>query len=151
MEKKVYAELKYLLTDVFLPLRKVERQWHDRKKMLDMALFPNYVFVKLLPEEMWRVLNVKGVVQFVAFAGEPAVVREAEIEMINRLLESRMDIAHENWCRIGEKVKVVCGPFEGLEGIVKEQKGAMRLYVELPAIRQVLSVEMPRYQLERCM
>jgi transcription antitermination factor NusG len=42
----------------------------------------------------------------------------------------------------GQEVRVIQGPFEGLQGILTEVRGKTRIVVRLEAIRQAVSVEM---------
>lgn len=49
------------------PTQKKERQWSDRKKIIEEPLFKSYVFVKATKEEYNNVLSTMGVVRFLYF------------------------------------------------------------------------------------
>ncbi len=148
-EKKIYNELEKRRVTAFLPTRKVTRQWSDRKKKLEIPLFPNYVFVKVPPREMWMVLMVNGIVRFISFEGTPATVKDAEIEMVQKLLTECYEINDEDITLVGEKVKVKGGPLAGLTGSVIECKGRARLHVALETIGRAVSVNIDADLLER--
>src|SRR5262249_40064933 len=46
-EKQIAKQLEERRVSCFLPLYRTVRRWKDRRKELDMVLFPSYVFVQL--------------------------------------------------------------------------------------------------------
>src|SRR6185437_7101964 len=70
-EKKVAQQLEQRGIENFLPLFRSVRRWKDRRKELDLVLFPGYVFVRLALREKLRVLQLPGVLSFVTFNGQP--------------------------------------------------------------------------------
>src|SRR5690348_6729716 len=75
-EKQVARQLEEQRINHFLPLYRSVRRWKDRRKELEMVLFPGYVFVQLDLREKLRVLKLQGVVRFVTFGGNPAPLSE---------------------------------------------------------------------------
>ena len=71
-EKKVAERLVEAGVEVFLPMVEVLRQWSDRKKKVQKALFNGYVFVKTDRNNLWNCLQTPGAVKFVNFSGVPA-------------------------------------------------------------------------------
>lgn len=86
-EKKLFMQLKELGIEAYCPLNKVKRRWSDRVKELEIPLFTSYVFVKIRESEEAFVRETPGVVNFVYELGRPAIVREREIERIQRFLQ----------------------------------------------------------------
>ena len=148
-EKKIYNELNKREITAFLPLRTEVRQWHDRKKIMEAPLFPNYVFVKVAPRDLWTALSVTGVVRYITFDGAPAVVRDSEVDLVKRMLASHATVHNEALHVNGEKVQVTQGPLAGLTGKVVHKKGLTKLYIELETVRQTLSVEIDAALLSR--
>ncbi|MDN5217521.1 UpxY family transcription antiterminator [Fulvivirgaceae bacterium BMA12] len=140
-EKKIYNELNKREITAYLPTKGVVRQWSDRKKKLEVPLFPNYVFVNIPPKDMWMVLMVNGVVKFVSFNGTPAVVRDSEIDLVKRLSSKANVVSNKNFYIRGEKVQVKEGVFSGLVGKVMNKKGMTRLYVELETAHLMFSID----------
>ena len=66
-EKRVAAGLKEKGVLVFLPLFSAVHQWSDRRRLVELPLFTNYVFVRIGAEREVRipVLRTSGVVGFV--------------------------------------------------------------------------------------
>ena len=57
-EKKVAKRLNEMGVEVFLPIVEELRQWSDRKKKVQKALFNGYVFVKTNSDKLWESLQV---------------------------------------------------------------------------------------------
>lgn len=147
-EKKVDELLPRAGIETYLPLMPRERQWADRKKMVDWPLFPSYVFARFALREISTVLRVPGVATVVRLGGEYVPLEESEIANIRRFADA---IAQKGWdalqpvtyIDVGERVKVVNGPFVGVEGLVLRRKNRNRLLVGLSAIQQGFAVDIP--------
>ena len=63
--------------------------------MLDVPLFPGYVFVHLPHAERMRVLTLPNVLYFVGSGSSPAVLSDEEIAWIGRGLQSGNAVPHE--------------------------------------------------------
>ena len=87
-EKCVAQQIEQRRIDCFLPLYRSVRRWKDRRKELELALFPGYVFVRLAAEDRLRVLQLPSAVRLVSFNGQPAPLPEAEIEALRQRLAS---------------------------------------------------------------
>ena len=87
-EKQVARQLEERRVSCFLPVYRSVRRWKDRRKELDLVLFPGYVFVHLDLKDRLRVLQVPSVVRFVSFNGHPAPLPDSEIEALNNGLAS---------------------------------------------------------------
>jgi transcription antitermination factor NusG len=116
---------------------------------MEAPLFPNYVFVQVAPKDLWTALTVTGVVRYVTFNGAPAVVRDAEVDLVKKMMASQATLSNEAFGVNGEKVRVTEGPLAGLTGRVVNKKGLTKLYVELETVRQTLSVEIDAALLSR--
>lgn len=130
-EKKVEQFLKEQNIEVFCPLRKEQRQWADRKKIVEVPLFNSYVFVKIAPAEESKVRQTLGVINFIYFQRRPAIVREKVITDIRRLLNICPDMEsvslHE--LALGERVRIKNGVFSDHQGNVIQIQGKNILMV----------------------
>src|SRR5690242_16541860 len=61
-EKRVKGQLQERGIHCFLPLYHSVHQWKDRRKQVDVPLFPGYVFVNLDSHDRLRVLQLPGAV-----------------------------------------------------------------------------------------
>jgi transcription antitermination factor NusG len=141
-EKRVSDLLQQKLVEHFLPTYDTVRQRKDRQVWLRLPLFPGYIFVRVALCERLRVLQIPSVVRLVGFGGRPEPLPESEIEMIRSCLRRGQQFKRHPYLAAGRRVRVVSGPFEGLEGIVVRRKGRTRLVVSLHLIRQSVATEL---------
>ena len=143
-EKKIFARLQEKKVEAFLPLQNVIRQWSDRKKRVEVPLFPNYLFVRILPIDRWNVLRVDGVVRFLQFGSKSAIISETEINNIRRSLLANPEVSNQKFDK-GDQVVIINGPLRGLEGILVNKKGKKWLAIRIDTIDKSLLVNvLPR-------
>ncbi|PRY85739.1 UpxY family transcription antiterminator [Mongoliibacter ruber] len=148
-EKKVAQRLREKGLEVYLPMVEELRQWSDRKKKVQKALFNGYLFVKTSKTNLWEALQVPGAVKFVHFAGEHATVRQTEIDTIQRILETGVAVETDNSeIESGEQVKILGGPLEGMEGECVNKGNKDYFIIRVPGIHQNVMVNIPRKYLE---
>ena len=93
-EKKIDASLIKKNIESWCPLQKIEKQWTDRKKIIEEPLFKSYIFVHIDLTEKVRVLQTDGILNFVHYLGKPALIRDEEINLIKHyLLEKDVKIS----------------------------------------------------------
>ena len=143
-EKKVYAALLKKQVEVWCPVQKVQKQWSDRKKIIEEPLFKSYLFVQIdYVSERLRVLMTDGALNFVHYLGKPAIIRNNEIDVIKRYLneeKSKIDIIAADGFKRDTKVKINTGVFIDQEGTIL-RTGKRKVYVELKSLGQVMIVE----------
>lgn len=148
-EKKVAQRLEEKGLDVYLPMIEELRQWSDRKKKVQKALFNGYIFVKTTKTKLWEALQVPGAVKFVNFSGEHATVREQEIDIIRRILETGVAVETDaSDIDKGEQVRILGGPLEGMEGECVNKGNKDYFIIRIPGIHQNMMVNIPRKYLE---
>jgi transcription antitermination factor NusG len=128
----------------FLPTYKTERQWSDRKKQINLPLFPGYVFCRLNPEDRLPVLTIPGTVGLVGFGKGPAAIPDREIESVRKMIGSGLLVAPWPFLEVGQTVRIERGPLAGVEGILQEVKKTFRLIVSIPMLQRSVSAEVDR-------
>lgn len=149
-EKKVATALQRLGIAYYLPIQKQLRQWKDRKKWVEVVLFPSYVFVCVTAADRGLVLGVDGVLRFVSFQGKPALVSGADLQRIRTLCggEAVAELCQELLLS-GDKVEVTGGALCGLQGILTETGNGSRLHVNISGLGCHLSVIIDRHLLRK--
>ncbi|MBL7932043.1 MAG: UpxY family transcription antiterminator [Bacteroidia bacterium] len=146
-EKKISEVLQEKHIEAYVPLVKTMRQWSDRKKMVELPLMNGYVFVRIAANEQDKVMQTKGVVNFVRSEGKIAIVRDLEIERLKQLVELGYQLDAEAINRTykeGDKVKITSGALKGIEGYVVETKENRQIEVLLESIGQCIRVKLPK-------
>jgi len=147
-EKRIVQQIERRRLSCFLPLYRSVRRWKDRRKELELALFPGYVFVHMSLSNKLKVLEVPGVVRLVSFNGQPAAVPTEEIEALRNRLSGSAKIEPHPYLRAGRKVRVRSGPFQGLEGVIVRRKDRCRLIFSIDLIQRSLAIELDEADLE---
>ena len=145
-EKQVAKSLEDRGIASYLPVVNRERQWKDRKKVVPFPLFPSYVFGRFTLQDIHAVLRTRGVATTVRTSGgQPSPIVDDEIENVRRFATAIATTGLEPETRPmlmeGQKVRVIEGPFEGVEGIVIESRGRKRVVVGITTIGQGLEVD----------
>ena len=95
---------------------------NKKSKEVVKNIFPGYVFVEMImTDEAWYVVrNTPGVTGFIGSSGggaKPFPVAKSEIEnVLRRIGKANKNIEVE--FKVGDTVKVLSGPFSGMEGVV---------------------------------
>lgn len=128
--------------ETFLPTYKKMHRWKDRKKEITRALFPGYVFVANAQSERLRVVTTPGVCTIVSVAGVPAEIPDSDIETIRRAVLNPFLVEPHPYLKNGDFVRIVEGPFEGMEGVLVRKKGLARLIISVELLGQAAAIEM---------
>ncbi|WP_121667591.1 UpxY family transcription antiterminator [Mesonia aquimarina] len=147
-EKKVNDRLDQQGFEAYCPLKTEVRQWSDRKKKVQVPYFSSYVFVKTTAKNRLEVLKTPGVVAFVYWLQQPAVISEKEMQSVqaffNDYAAETIAITHYE---PGQQLRVKHGVFEGKNGVViRQQKN--RVCLQLEQLNCSLSVELSKAQVE---
>ncbi len=143
-EKKVDDLLMQKGFESWCPVQKQERQWSDRKKIIEVPLFRSYVFIKASKEDYTKILSTIGVVNFLYFERKPAIIRDVEIEEIRKYLgmstTSSIQIVDMANIPAQTKVSINQGLFMGQRGEVVKS-GKKSVFVRLESINMMMIVE----------
>jgi transcription antitermination factor NusG len=149
-EKQVARQLEERHVNCFLPVYRSVRRWKDRRKELELVLFPGYVFVHLDLKDRLRVLQVPSVVRFVSFNGHPAPLPDAEIEVLLNGLAKGVRAEPHPYLKVGHRVRVKYGPLAGTQGILTRRKDKFRLVLSIDLIMRSVAVEVDEADVEPC-
>jgi transcription antitermination factor NusG len=147
-EKKVAQQLEERGIEHFLPVYHSVRLWKDRRKELELVLFPGYVFTRINVDEKLRVLQLPGVVRFVSFNGQPALLPGEDIEALRNALRQGMRAEHHPYLTAGRPVRVVRGPLTGARGLLVRFKTNFRIVISIDAIMRSVAVEVDEGDIE---
>lgn len=147
-EKRVAAEIRRRDFSCYVPLYRSVRRWKDRRKELEMVLFPGYVFVRMELANKLSILRLPGVLRLVSFNGQPAALPATEIESLQSRLSAGTNVEPHPYLRRGRRVRICRGPMEGLEGIVVRRKDRCRVVFSIDLIMRSVAVEVDDYDLE---
>lgn len=145
-EKKVFDYLRLLNVFRYLPLLKKVTKVQRRKVTRYLPMFPGYVFTRLGPAERLTMLKTQ------------LIVRMIEVRQPRRMVHQLRQIAHAGRLpvdmtvaesfSIGEHVKVMSGPFRGIDGYVVRRGNQTTLVLELSILGRAVEVAISSADLE---
>jgi transcription antitermination factor NusG len=150
-EKRVTEQLGERGFETYLPVLVKERQWSDRVKRVEFPLFPGYVFTRFTLTELHQVLTVPGVATVIRHNGVPSPIEEGDLENVRRFvgaLQETGEVPDLQPLSPGQAVRVMHGPFAGVEGVVVERRGRRRVLVGLKTIGQGMEIDVDGGSLE---
>src|SRR6185369_4307656 len=128
-EKAVAAVLAKVGIPHFLPLVSRVRFYGHRRRVVEATVFPSYVFVRGTPEEAFFANSTRRVARVIAVADQERM--ERDIRQIQSVLELGGELDACPFLKQGMPVRVVAGPFKGVEGLVEERRGWDRLILQV--------------------
>jgi len=140
-EKKVNGLLQEQQIECYLPLVSSKHQWGQRWAQVDEPLIHGYVFVHIHPNQTLYVLETYGVVRFVMFARELAIVPDFQIEALKKSLESGFTLSPINYMQVGQLVEVTEGPLKGVIGKIQQIGKNERFVLTLDAVQAAYTIQ----------
>jgi len=146
-EKKVAAQLRDRGFEAFLPVYSELRHWSDRRKVLDLPLFPGYTFLRACVSAEIRslVLHTAGVMNFVGSPGYPQAIPDRQIDDVQLLLAQRVAFREHAFLNAGARVRIRGGALHGMEGILVAKNSDCSLVVSVELIRRSIALRVQGY------
>ena len=123
--------------EIYLPLVQTSRRRNGKVFNRTEAFFSRYLFIQLDKEtDNWApIRSTIGVAGLVRFGGMPAVVPEGMIENLKKNEnEFGLQLTQEKALKLGDKVDIIDGPFEGYKAIYQKMKNKERVSVLLDIV-----------------
>jgi transcription antitermination factor NusG len=141
-EKKVAALFTKRKIENFCPLNGKKIKSFRRHKILQEPLFKSYVFVHITPLEINLLKRKDGVISMLYWKGEPAVIKQDEIDAIKEFTNDYKNIELERThVNMEDVVHVVDGPSYSIDGNVFALKNKT-LKVNLPSLGYIMIARM---------
>ena len=135
------AHIVPLVADVFSPKISEVRQWSDRRKIVEVPVFPGYLFAQFELDKRMNVLKVLGVMDMVRVGARPAEVDPDEIAALRQAFAAQVSIEPLPHLMEGQRVRVTFGPMRGVEGTLALVKSKMKLILAVTMMNRSVAVE----------
>ena len=118
-------------------------------------MFPGYLFVELFSLDLQvrlDVLKTSGVVKILGnpSGSEPVPIPNEKIESIKRIVDSKVEIRHFQYPKVGEPARIIDGPFKGIEGLVLSADLKKDLFViSLELLQRSIAIKIEGFQIEK--
>ncbi len=130
--------------ECLLPVSKYTRHWSDRKKEVEVPLFPGYLFCRMDPYNRLPVLMTPGVIQIVGAGKTLIPVQEEEVVAIQRVVRNGLVTMPWPYLQVGQVARIEEGPLRGMTGIIVRIKSGMKLVLSVSLLQRSVAVEIDR-------
>ncbi len=136
LEKRIeYMNMADKIFRVEVPQKTITQIKSGRKQEKEEKIFPGYVLVEMImDEDSWYVVrHTAGVTKFVGSAKKPIPAKDSEIKkIIHRSTAQTQKVEMD--IKVGEKVRIVSGPFAEFVGDITE------VYPDKAKLRAMVSI-----------
>ena len=147
-ERRIAYQLQQKSVEFFLPLYEAVHKWKDRRKRVELPLFPGYIFVRIPLRDRLQVLEIPSVVRLVGFDGPPTPLPDAEIELLRSGLAHKLRAEPHPYLSMGRRVRIQRGPLAGLEGILRRRNGSLRVVLSMELLKRSIAVNIDAADVE---
>jgi transcription antitermination factor NusG len=130
----------------FVPAFEQKRTWSDRTKIVQVALFTGYVFLRFNAASAHPAVTAPGVLRFVGTGKIPMPIEDSEIEALQLTTNAGLTCGPCAFFEIGEEVAVRLGPFASLKGKIVRFQNTQRLVLSVNRIEKSIFVEVDGYE-----
>jgi transcription antitermination factor NusG len=147
-EKSVVKHLDVRQIESFLPTYQSTHQWKNGQRMkVTLPLFPTYLFVRIQAAQRSSVLAAPGIIQIVGNSHGPVPLASSDIEFLRsdfckQRVQPYRDLV------VGQRVRIKCGPMQGVQGMLVRKKNSLRFVLTLELINQHAAIEVAAEELE---
>jgi transcription termination/antitermination protein NusG len=131
---------------VFLPKIELWSRCAGRQCLVSTPVFPSYLFLRHTMDKMSyiQVRKVRGLVRILGEGWDRlGIVPDTEIENLQKVLDTRLTVLPHPYIEEGQRVRITCGPLEGVEGIFVQSKPARGMLVlSIELLQQSVVVEL---------
>lgn len=145
-EKIVASELQRQQVSHFLPLVRAQRVYSGRRRVVEIPLFPGYVFLCGDDASRQAALRTDRVAHVLEVPDQDRL--RADLCRIQRVVESDVPVDLYPRLRTGTRCRVLSGSLAGLEGVVLRRRGPWKVYVGVHFVGQSAELEIDSSLLE---
>jgi transcription antitermination factor NusG len=145
-EKAVARSLAAARVEHYLPLRRRVAYHGSRKRIVEEPVFASYVFLRGPREAAFFAVTTKRVANVLPVPDQDGF--EHDLRQLRLALEHGADLLPAAYLAVGQRARVIAGPFRGLEGLIEDRRNADRLLLQVAALGQATSLEIDTDLLE---
>ena len=145
-EKKVAEHCEQLRIEHYLPLREETKIYQRRKVTVAKPVFPGYIFAAFGDQGRLDLLKTNTLVRILQPSDENVLVHE--LAQVRAALAVDPTLGATAALQKGRIVRIMGGPFAGIEGCIELLKGQTMVCLNVEMIGQAIRVEVDRSLLE---
>lgn len=147
-ERKICRQVEGKHLEAYVPVAHERHRWSDRYQIVEMPLFPGYVFVRAMsdPADRLAVLQTNGAYAFVTFQGVIARIPDQQINDLRRIEGQNTSWSPYPFLKSGQRVRICGGCLDGLEGILVAERGR-KLVISIEPMQRSIAIDVGAYDL----
>ena len=145
-EKVLGDDLAAQRIDYYLPLVRRDRVYGRRKAVVEVPLFPGYLFLKGTREQAYSADRTGRVARIITVPNQDQL--ERELLSVRLALSQDQSLDPYPYLKEGLRVRVRHGPLEGLEGVIESKQKRNRLIIQVEVLGQAVTMEIDGASLE---
>ena len=122
------------------------KKYRSKTVVFEKPLFPNYVFLQLLPAQRQKVYQSDYLANLLTVPDQNQFSQQ--LGDILRSLETELEVFLAPQITAGCRVKIKSGPLRGIEGWVEKRTGMVLVQLRLDFIGQAAAVKIEATELE---
>jgi transcription antitermination factor NusG len=144
-EKLVSMSLRGKGYEEFLPLTKSKRKWADRSPIIEMPLFPGYIFCDTERTEIGKIRCTRGILDVIRAGSAPLPADRGEIEGLRKATKAELELESLPYIdpATAGRLRIISGPLNGLDGMLVQVRGKERLILSVDLLCRSVLVEVP--------
>jgi transcription termination/antitermination protein NusG len=152
-EQIVFDQVTKKNITAFLPKTKKTSRRRDRKRIIDVPLFPGYLFVRscFASAHQLSILKTLGAVRMLGNTDGPTPIPDIQIQSLKIMTSAGTDLITGSCIQLkkGDPVMVLEGPMAGVRGEFFQHKGKGRVIIKITLLGQYAGVEMDGDNVEK--
>ncbi len=138
-EKKLAAFLIRQNIGYYLPLVLRRQPGQKRVRHSLVPVFSGYVFFKADDYERYQAMCSSQIARVIEVPDQAGLIRE--LKHIKTVIDVEAHVYPHEYLEQGQKVRVVSGPFKGVEGLIDRKKGGNRLVLQVSSLFEAVAVD----------
>jgi transcriptional antiterminator RfaH len=138
-EKALDQAVRGMGLSCWLPLRRASRRYGTRRVESLLPLFPGYLFLWGTRDEAYLADRTRRVAKLIEVPDQRSL--EWELSNIHRALACEAPLDPYPALKEGVRVRVITGPFLGIEGVVRSRTAADRLLLQVRMLGTATSLD----------
>ena len=138
-EKVLATELQSRGIMSYLPLLTCTKYYAGRKAIVELPVFPGYLFMRGDLDLAYEADRTRRVAQIIRVTDQQKLDRE--LRNIDLALRGKATLDPYPYLRAGVRVEVREGPFRGLQGIIEDGGRRDRLILQVDILGRAVSLE----------
>lgn len=145
-EKKLAEFCRIYGYEYYLPLRLHKKVYQRRKVEFQCPVFQGYVFASFDAEGKIDLLKSNSIIRIIEPGNEAALI--FQLDQVRKALSVDATLGATAALKKGKKVKIIGGPFMGVEGVISDLRGASKLILNVEMINRAVVVEVDTQYIE---